>query len=108
MEVEDLVRQSLHPSALDVQEEADGVGVGQPPLVTLSSAPVGARVRIRYLGAGVLRAQAIRLGLGPGSEVTVWARLPGGPVLLSRGSQKVALGRKLAQETWVEIIGRGS
>ena len=88
-------------------EEADNVGNRGNSLVTLAAAPVGARVRLRYLGDGSLRAQAIRLGLGPGSEVTVWARLPGGPVLLSRGTQRIAVGYRLASQTWVEILSPG-
>lgn len=99
-----MTKQALHPPEIDVLEEAGGVGIGERRLVPLSLAPVGARVRIRYLGEASLRAQAIRLGLGPGAEVTVWARLPGGPVLLTRGSQKLAVGRALADNAWVEIV----
>lgn len=85
-------------------EGADELGPRANPLTTLAAAPVGARVRIRYLGDGDMRAQAIRLGLGPGSQVTVWARLPRGPVLLSRGTQHMAVGYRLAGQIWVEIL----
>lgn len=90
-----------------VREGADDVKIRGSSVVTLAAAPVGARVRIRYLGDGGLRAQAIRLGLGPGAEVTVWARLPGGPVLLSRGTQRIAVGYRLASQTWVEVLSTG-
>jgi len=112
----DGLRQAVTADEIDLHEEtggrdpalsregADDVTTRGNPVVTLAAAPVGARVRIRYLGDGSLRAQAIRLGLGPGSEVTVWARLPGGPVLLSRGAQRIAVGYRLASQTWVEIL----
>lgn len=100
------VRTPARAPALSL-EGADDVGNRGNLLVTLAAAPVGARVRLRYLEDGTLRAQAIRLGLGPGSEVTVWARLPGGPVLLSRGTQRIAVGHRLASRTWVEILPPG-
>jgi len=71
--------------------------------VSLAAVPAGTRVKIKYVGDGALRAQAIRLGVGAGAEVTVWGRLPGGPVILNRGGQKVAVGQRLAQQIWVEI-----
>lgn len=101
-------RQAPRPPAIELHEGADGVGARDGRVVTLAAAPLGARVRIRYLGDPGLRAQAIRLGLGPGSEVTVWASLAGGPVLLNRGNQRMAVGRRLAELTWVEITGASS
>ncbi|MDI6823044.1 MAG: ferrous iron transport protein A [Bacillota bacterium] len=99
------LHEETHPAVPALQPEgAEELGARANPLATLAAAPVGARVRIRYLGDGDMRAQAIRLGLGPGSEVTVWARLPRGPVLVSRGPQHIAVGYRLAGQIWVEIL----
>lgn len=103
-----MLRQEESGRAIDVEREEGAVVTrAADRLLTLAEAPVGTRVRIRYVGDGLLRAQAIRLGVGTGAEVTVWARLPRGPVIVARRGQKVAVGRRLAEEIWVEApVGR--
>lgn len=88
-------------------EEASAVRARSDRLTTLAAVPVGSRVRVRYVGDGDMRAQAIRLGLAAGAELDVWARLPGGPVLVARGAQQIAVGRALAGRIWVEVLEAG-
>lgn len=62
----------------------------------LARVPAGTRVRVVSIPDPEVRAQALRLGLHPGAEVTVSYRLRGGPVILGIGDQELALGHALA------------
>lgn len=47
-------------------------------------------------------AAILPIGLGRGSEVTILERIPGGPVVVRRGRQELALGAGLARRLLVE------
>jgi len=70
--------------------------------ITLTLLPEGKSGRISQLPPGTFRSQAIRLGLAEGSSITVWERIPRGPVVIRRGLQEVALGRSLARTIVVD------
>jgi len=70
--------------------------------IPLALLPTGSRGRISSLPLGTFRSQAIRLGLAEGSSITVWERIPRGPVVIRRGLQEVALGKDLARAIVVD------
>jgi ferrous iron transport protein A len=70
--------------------------------IPLALLPAGRSGRISSLPLGTFRSQAIRLGLAEGATITVWERIPRGPVVIRRGLQEVALGRNLARAIVVD------
>lgn len=50
-----------------------------------------------------IRAQALRFGISEGARVSCAEKIPGGPVILKKNLQEIAIGRKLANKITVEI-----
>ncbi len=48
------------------------------------------------------RIQALRFGIGEGSEIECAGHLPGGPVILKKNLQEIAIGRKMAEKISVK------
>lgn len=69
----------------------------------LDEAVPGAWVEILFIPDEPVRLQAIRFGIGEGTRVLCVRRLPGGPVLLRRGLQEIAIGRALARRIAVKL-----
>lgn len=65
--------------------------------MTLDRARPGAQLRIEHIADAYFRMQALRMGLGEGEIVSCADVVPGGPVLVRRHSQTVAVGRGLAK-----------
>lgn len=74
--------------------------------MTLDQIRKGERVVIRSIPDQLVRAQAIRFGIGEGSEVVCVERLPAGPVILKKGRQEIAIGHGLAGRIVVRPLGR--
>jgi Fe2+ transport system protein FeoA len=70
----------------------------------LSAVKPGERVRITDISHSDVRMQLMRWGLMTGSWVTCQAVLPGGPVVIRRHHQEIALGRDLAERIEVELL----
>jgi len=70
--------------------------------MTLANASRGDRLRIVSIPNESVRAQFIRFGIGEGSEVALLEKLPSGPVILGKGRQEIALGRKLSES--IEVV----
>ena len=70
--------------------------------ITLDQAQKGQKVTIRRIPDGVVRVQAIRFGIGEGSVILCMEKLPKGPVIIRKGWQEIAIGRKLAESILVE------
>lgn len=70
--------------------------------MTLAQAQRGQKVTIVSIPNEQVRAQAIRFGIAEGSEVCCAEKLPAGPVVIAKGKQEIALGRKLAEK--IEVI----
>lgn len=66
--------------------------------MTLDKVKRGQKVEICRIPDELVRAQAIRFGVGEGTIVTCMEKLPAGPVIISKGHQELAIGRKLAQK----------
>lgn len=67
------------------------------PSISLDQARQGDRLLIEAIADSDIRAQVVRFGLGIGSTVTCQSVMPGGPVILRRGMQEIAIGRDLAR-----------
>ncbi|NMP24021.1 FeoA family protein [Sulfobacillus harzensis] len=65
--------------------------------MTLAEAKVGTTVRIAAFKGALQEAEAIRLGLVPGAELTVVQKLGRGPVVVQQGVTQIAVGYTLAQ-----------
>lgn len=70
--------------------------------MTLSQAKRGQRLMIAAISNPTIRAQAIRFGIAEGSEVECYEKLPAGPVVIGKGKQEIAIGRRLAENIEVE------
>lgn len=76
--------------------------------MTLDQVKRGQKVEISYIPDALIRAQAIRFGIGEGSEVVCGEVLPAGPIILHKGLQEIAIGRRLAQSIKVQPVAAGS
>jgi Fe2+ transport system protein FeoA len=68
--------------------------------MTLEQAKVGERLIVREIIDPEMRMKAI--GVMKGAEVTCTEKLPYGPVIISKGRQELAVGRRLARRIIVE------
>ncbi|MBP2634626.1 MAG: FeoA domain protein [Firmicutes bacterium] len=73
--------------------------------MTLSQAKRGQRLLIAAIPNPTIRAQAIRFGIAEGSEVECFEKLPAGPVVIGKGKQEIAIGRRLAENIEVQLAG---
>lgn len=69
--------------------------------MTLDQATPGQTVIIGAIPDEPVRLQAIRFGIAEGVRAYCEAVLPGGPIVLRKGKQEMALGRNLAQRIQV-------
>lgn len=51
------------------------------------------------------RLQALRFGISEGSEIECGASMPGGPVILKKNLQEIAIGRRTAKKISVKKKG---
>lgn len=72
----------------------------------LSDARPGQVVRIGRISDARARDQALRFGLSEGSTAICEQALTGGPIVLSRGALRVAIGRRLASRVNIQVIPR--
>lgn len=71
--------------------------------MTLDKARRGQIISIISL-PDMVRAQAIRFGLTEGTQAVCEEVLPGGPVILRKNRQEIAIGRRLAEKIAVEVL----
>lgn len=69
--------------------------------MTLDQAKRGQRLLIARILGDDVRAQAIRFGIAEGAEVHCAEKLPAGPVVICKGKQEIAIGRRLAENIQV-------
>ncbi len=72
--------------------------------MTLDMVRRGDSVRILTIPDPHVRVQAIRFGIGEGTDVLCSENLPAGPIVLRRGRQEIALGRGIARSISVEAV----
>lgn len=72
--------------------------------MTLDKLKAGQQCRILALPGRGIRAQAIRFGITEGQMITCTNVIPGGPVIITKNRQEIAIGRGLAQKIRVEPV----
>jgi Fe2+ transport system protein FeoA len=73
-------------------------------LLLLADAPIGKHVRLLKINNPQDALQAIRLGLTEGETVMITSKLPGGPVVITRGNMEIALGHSLCLAIDCELL----
>ena len=71
--------------------------------MTLAEAKRGDKFKIKSIEDEVVRAQALRFGISEGAEVSCAEKIPGGPVILKRNLQELAIGRGLAEQIELQV-----
>ena len=72
--------------------------------MTLDQVLRGQYVKIVAIPDEEVRAQAIRCGISLGSTVECAEKIAGGPIVLVRGKQEIAIGRELAKRIKIELV----
>ena len=72
--------------------------------MTLDMVRRGEQVRILKIDDPQVKFQAIRFGIGEGSNVRCSERKPAGPIVVRRGRQEIAIGRGIARYISVEAV----
>jgi ferrous iron transport protein A len=65
-------------------------------MLTLSEAKEGQWLRVTHTKGDEITVQALRFGIGEGSQIQVQKNISGGPVVISKNQMEIAIGRKLA------------
>jgi len=72
--------------------------------MTLDQAKKGQKLSVISIPNEVVRAQAIRFGITEGAEVQCALKLPAGPIVICKGRQEIAIGRRLAERIEVKPL----
>jgi len=72
--------------------------------LTLDALKSGERAEIAEVAGDTIRAQAMRLGIFPGVEVSCLTKIPAGPIVIGHGRQEIAVGRGLARRIAIRRI----
>jgi ferrous iron transport protein A len=73
--------------------------------MTLADVKRGDKFQIIHIPDEKTRAFALRFGITEGATVVCEEKVPGGPVIVKRNFQEIALGRKLANKIKIKSIG---
>lgn len=65
----------------------------------------GQLIKILDIKDSLIRAQAIRFGISEGEVIRCEEIIPAGPVVVSKKNQEIAIGRGLAKNIDVELVG---
>jgi ferrous iron transport protein A len=76
--------------------------------MTMAEIKKGNKFKIIDIPDEIVRAQALRFGISEGAEVQCSEKIPGGPVILKRNLQEIAIGRNLAEKIIIDIEGNYS
>ena len=72
--------------------------------MTLDNIRVGQKCRILGLPGRGVRTKAIRFGITEGSLITCTGIIPGGPIIIAKNRQEIAIGRGMAQKIIIELV----
>lgn len=70
--------------------------------MTLSEVRRGERFNIKHIPDDLVRVQALRFGISEGAVLSCHEKVPGGPVIIKRNLQEIAVGRNLANNIIIE------
>lgn len=72
--------------------------------MTLADVKRGQQFQIITIPNERVRVQAMRFGISEGATVFCAEKIPGGPVVLKKNLQEIAIGRKLAKKISIKEI----
>ncbi len=72
--------------------------------VRLDELQAGQRAEVHTIAGQQAELMALRLGIGVGETLTCLSKVPGGPVVISKGGAELALGQSVAQEIEVHLL----
>ena len=72
--------------------------------MNLEDAPNKAELEIISIKEGKLNEDALRFGIESGETIQVINKLPGGPIVIQKNQQQIAIGRELARAIEVKLI----
>jgi ferrous iron transport protein A len=73
--------------------------------MTLVDIKVGTKFIIAKIENKKVRLQALRFGISEGAEIECAGLIPGGPVILKKNLQEIAIGRRTAEKIIVKEKG---
>lgn len=71
--------------------------------MTLADIKKGEKFNVKYINDEKIRAQALRFGISEGANLSCEEKIPGGPVIVKRHFQEIAIGRNLANNITIEL-----
>lgn len=70
--------------------------------MTLTEAPKKTNLEVISINNEQLSGDALRFGIEVGNNIEVVNNLPGGPIIIQKNQQQIAIGRQLANQITVE------
>lgn len=64
----------------------------------------GDKFKIISIPDPMIRAKTVRFGISEGSTVECAEKIPGGPIVLKKNLQEIAVGRKLAKKITIDEV----
>ena len=74
--------------------------------MNLLEAQKGIALTISSIGEGKLSEDAMRFGIEEGEEIKIISKLPGGPVVIQKNYQQIAIGKEIAKTIKVQITNK--
>jgi len=72
--------------------------------MNLESAPSKQELEILSINESKLMESAMRFGIEAGEIIHIVTKLPGGPIVIQKKNQQIAIGRELAKEIEVKLL----
>ena len=70
--------------------------------MTLAETKKGRKYQINSVPEGIMKSQSIRFGIGEGAKIECSQKIPGGPIIVKKNFQEIAISRNLARKIAVE------
>lgn len=70
----------------------------------MAEAKRGDKFKIMNIPDDMVRAKTMRFGISEGSVVYCVEKIPGGPIILKKNLQEIAIGRKLAKKITIDEV----
>ena len=71
--------------------------------MNLNDAPKKSLLEIVSINQSKLSEDALRFGIEPGENIKIINKLPGGPIIIQKNQQQIAIGRELASAIEVKL-----
>ena len=76
--------------------------------MNLTEAPNKSPLEVVSISDAKLLGDAMRFGIEEGEQIQIINKLPGGPIVIQKNQQQIAIGRELAQIIEVKIMQQQS